>query len=90
MNETNDSSKLKKDFSFSYKKGKINENDLNKIKNTMLYRNYKNKRINKLNINNLKRFVVPLLNGNSSYDNLLKSYSAFFYKINPPSDFTSF
>ena len=90
LNETNDSSNLKKEYSFSGKKGKINENDLNKIKKTILYRKYKNKRNNKLNINNIKRFVVPLLNRNASYDNLRKSYSEFFYKINPPSDFTSF
>ena len=90
LNETSDSSKLKKDYSFSGKKVKINENDLNKIKNTMLYRKYRNKKNNNLNINNIKRFVVPLINGNASYDNLRKSYSAFFGKINPSSDFTSF
>ena len=90
LNETSDSSKLKKDYSFSGKKVKINENDLNKIKNTMLYRKYRNKKNNNLNINNIKRFVVPLINGNASYDNLRKSYSAFFGNINPSSDFTSF
>ena len=91
INETSDSSnKLKNNPPLSAQKINNNENGLKGIKYSILSGNFKTKRKNIININNMKKFIVPIVNGNTSYDNLRRSYSAFFYKINPPFEITNF
>ena len=90
INETSDSSnRFRNNAPFSAEKIKSNEKDLNGTKYNILNWNNKTKR-KYININNLKKYVVPIINGKASYENLRKSYSAFFYKINPPLEYTHF
>ena len=86
FNETTDSSrKIKKKNSFIGKK--IN---LRGIKNNVFEDRYKNKRNNKININNIKQIISSKLKRNISYESLKQNYSSILNKINPPSEYIKF